>query len=74
METTLVVRGRYDGRTFHPDEPMPDAVGPAELVITPVETVRRISVVEAIGKAPVQRTLEDIEAQLREDREEWGDL
>src|SRR4051812_45563458 len=35
MDQTLIVRGRYAGRTFIPDGPLPDAEGTAELVITP---------------------------------------
>jgi len=36
MEQTLIVRGRYAGRTFIADGPLPDAEKPAELVITPL--------------------------------------
>jgi hypothetical protein len=73
MEQTLVVRGRYVGRTFIPDGPLPDAEGPAELVIAPNTPQGRGSVAEAFGTAPVLRTGDDILAQVRGERDEWGD-
>ena len=73
MEQTLVVRGRYVGRTFIPDGPLPDAEGPAELVITPAKPQGRGSVADAFGTAPVLRTGDDILAQVRAERDEWGD-
>jgi hypothetical protein len=35
MAHTLIIRGRYVGRTFIPEGPLPDEEGTAELVITP---------------------------------------
>ena len=72
MDQTLIVRGRYAGRTFIPDGPLPDAEGPAELVITPTPQARG-SVADAFGTAPVLRSGEDILAQVRAERDEWGD-
>ena len=51
MDQTLIVRGRYAGRTFIPDGPLPDAEGPAELVITPAPAWPRGSVADAFGSA-----------------------
>ena len=73
MGQTLIVRGRYAGRTFIPDGPLPDAEGPAELVITPTPPQERGSVADAFGAAPVLRSGDDILAQLRAERDEWGD-
>ena len=73
MEQTLIVRGRYAGRTFIPDGPLPDAEGPAELVITPTQPQPRGSVADAFGTAPVLRSGDDIMAQVRAERDEWGD-
>lgn len=73
MDQTLVVRGRYAGRTFIPDEPLPDAEGPAELVITPSPLQARGSVADAFGTAAVLRSREDILTQVRAERDEWGD-
>ena len=73
MDQTLIVRGRYAARTFIPDGPLPDAEGPAELVITAARTPARGSVADAFGTAPVLRTKDDILAQVQAEREEWGD-
>jgi hypothetical protein len=73
MDQTLIVRGRYVGRTFIPDGPLPDAEGAAELVIIPTPAQARGSVADAFGTAPVLRTGDDILAQVRADRDEWGD-
>lgn len=68
MEQTLIVRGRYTGRTFIPDGPLPDEEGTAELVISPTLPRSRTSVADAFGTAPVLRSGDDILAQVRADR------
>ncbi len=73
MSEPLVVRGRYSGHTFIPDGPLPDAEGTAELVITPHTAGPAGSVFDLFGKAPRLRTTDDIAAQLREEREVWGE-
>jgi len=73
MEQTLTVRGRYVGRTFIPDDPLPDEEGMAELVITPTRPQARGSVADAFGSAAVLRSGDDILARVRADRDEWGD-
>lgn len=73
MDQTLTIRGRYVGRTFIPDGPLPDAEGAAELRITPVSPGTGGSVADAFGRAAVLRSGDDILAQVRADRDEWGD-
>ena len=73
MGQTLIVRGRYAGRTFIPDGPLPDAEGVAELVIIPTPPQARGSVADAFGTAPLLRNGDDILAQVRAERDEWGD-
>ena len=73
MSQTLVIRGRYTGRAFIPDGPLPDAEGAAELVITPEAPRLGGSVADAFGTASVLRSGDDILAQVRADRDEWGD-
>ena len=73
MDQALILRGRYAGRTFIPDGPLPDAEGPAELIITPTVPRARGSVADAFGRAPVLRSGDDILAQVRAERDEWGD-
>ena len=46
---------------------------PAALVITPSQPPARGSVADAFGTAPVLRSGEDILAQVRAERDEWGD-
>jgi hypothetical protein len=73
MSEPLVVRGRYSGHAFIPDGPLPDAEGPAELIITPQAPLVARSAFESFGKAPRLRSAEDIAAQLREERDAWGE-
>lgn len=73
MEQSLTIRGRYADRTFIPDGPMPDGEGTAELVITPLPSQAHRSVADAFGRAAVLRTGADLLAQVRADRDEWGD-
>ena len=73
MNQTLIVPGRYAGRMFIPDGLLPDAEGTAQLVITPAPAQVRGSVADAFGTAPVLRAGDDILAQVRADRDEWGD-
>jgi hypothetical protein len=73
MNQTLIVSGRYAGRVFVPDGPLPDAEGAAQLVITPAPDQARGSVADAFGTAAVLRTGEEILAQVRAERDEWGD-
>lgn len=80
MKTAIVIQGTYDGRAFIPAEPMPDAIGHAELIVVPEQPAmpdapKRPSIWDAIGKLPVeqQRSAEDIDAQIREERDSWGD-
>lgn len=73
MSQTLIIRGRYAGRTFIPDGPLPNAEGTAELVITPAARRSNGSIADAFGAAPVLRSDDAILAQVRADRDEWGD-
>ncbi|HKB35405.1 MAG TPA: hypothetical protein VKD72_03060 [Gemmataceae bacterium] len=77
MHSAWVIRGHFDGRTFVPDEPLPPLKGTAELIVFPDATgptqAPRGSIFDLIGKAPQLRTGEDIAAQIREERESWGE-
>lgn len=69
----LIVHGRYVGRTFIPEGPLPDAEGAAELVITPIVPRSAGSIADAFGKATIPRSGDEILAQVRADRDEWDD-
>lgn len=73
MEKPMIIPGRYSGKTFIPDVPLPEGEGKAELVITPTSSKPDRSIADSFGKAAVLRSGEEIFAQLRSDREDWGD-
>ena len=72
MDQALVIRGRYSGRTFIPDGPLPDAEGAAELIITPAAPRSTGSVADAFGTAARLRSGDDIAAQILAERDDWG--
>lgn len=77
MNTALVIHGKIAEGRFVSDEPMPDVEGPAELIVyakaTPREERTGISIFDLFGKAEHLRSAEDIDAQIREEREAWGE-
>jgi hypothetical protein len=73
MDQTLIIRGRYAGRTFIPADPLPDTEGTAELIILPTSAHARGSIADAFGNAPVLRSGAEILAQVQAERNEWGD-
>jgi hypothetical protein len=75
MSEAVVIRGRYVNRTFVPDEPLPAVEGSAELIVIPTKPLaaKTGSIFDHFGKAPVLRSRENIEAQIEEDRDEWGE-
>ncbi|MBL8828516.1 MAG: hypothetical protein JNM18_16150 [Planctomycetaceae bacterium] len=73
METKLTVAGRYVGRTFIPDGPLPEGDGTAILVITPTPRPVKQSIAAAFGRASVLRSGDDIMREAQADRAEWGD-
>jgi hypothetical protein len=72
MNQAVIVHGRYVGRTFIPDTPLPDTEGDAELVITPTVSRSNRSIADAFGRASVLRSGDEILAEVRADRDEWG--
>jgi hypothetical protein len=75
MSNAIVIHGRYVNRTFIPDEPLPAVEGSAELIVIPIKpsSAQAGSIIDHFGKAPVLRPREDIEAQIRKERAEWGE-
>jgi hypothetical protein len=77
MSEAIVVRGSYVGQAFIAGEPLPAVEGPAELIVFPQKNVgasaQPLSIFDLFGKAPILRSAEDIETQLREEREAWGE-
>jgi hypothetical protein len=77
MPQALVIRGRYANQTFIPDEPLPATEGEAQLIVIPAESSRSPaapgSIFDLLGRAARLRSAEDIQAQVREERDAWGE-
>ena len=69
---SVMIRGTFSNKTFVPTDPLPEAEGPAELIVhvqSPKDA--RPSIYDAFGKAKEPRTAEDLDAQLEEERAAW---
>jgi hypothetical protein len=80
IDSITVIHGTFANNLFVPDEPPPPVQGRAELIVFPdreasglVADSTRASVFALLGKAPVLRTGEDIDAQLEAERQAWDD-
>jgi len=75
MDVAIVIHGIVSERQFISNEPMPDVEGPAELIVFPKEMPQKVkkgtSIFDFFGKAEHLRSAEDIDAQVREEREAW---
>ncbi len=74
MDSPVIIRGTFLNKTFVPSDPLPEAEGPAELIVY-VQSAKgpRHSISEAFGKAKNLRTAADLDAQLAEERAAWDD-
>jgi len=78
MERVIVVHGRLTGpRQVELDESVTEMEGEVEVVLRPI-SVRRESkaedIFDYIARLPGgTRTKEDIDQQIREERDSWGD-
>jgi hypothetical protein len=74
MDSPVVIRGTFFNKTFVPTDPLPEAEGPAELIVHAQSSKEpRHSICDAFGTAEHLRTAEDLDAQLAEERAAWGD-
>jgi len=78
MERAIVVRGRLaDSRHVELDEPVTEMKGPVEVVLRPLPERaegEEEDIFDFIAKLPLgTRSKEDIDRQIREERESWGD-
>jgi hypothetical protein len=70
----IVIRGRFADGTFVSNEPLPTVEGTAELIVYPSpQGNQKRSIFDLFGRAAHLRDAEDINAQVREEREAWGD-
>jgi len=78
MERAIVVRGKLaDAKHIELDEPVTELEGPVEVVLrrVPSETeAQEEDIFDFIASLPPgTRSKEDIDRQIREERESWGD-
>lgn len=78
MERAVVVTGKLsDVRHVELDEPVTEITGEVEVVLRPVKRKRAAkteSIFDLIARLPGgTRSKEDIDRQIREERESWGD-
>ena len=76
MDAAIVIHGKIASGQFIADEPLPNVEGQAQLIVYAKDSIRTEprggSVFELFGKAEHLRSGEDIDAQIREEREAWG--
>lgn len=74
MNSPVVIRGTFFNKTFVPSDPLPEAEGPAELIVHPeMSKEPPHSIFDAFGTAEHLRSAEALDAQLAEERAAWGD-
>ena len=73
----MVVRGRLHGRHIDLDEPVDQLDGEVEVVVRSVERRDGIGVEDVFkflrSLPPGTRTKDDIDRQIAEERDSWGD-
>lgn len=76
MERAIIVRGRLSGpRRIDLDEPVDEVTGEVEVVVRSVEAKpARRSLADVLRSLPPgTRSKEDIDRQIAEERDSWGD-
>ncbi len=77
MERGVIVRGRLHGRRIDLDESVEELEGEVEIVVRPVEAGRANTVESDFefmrSLSPGTRTKDDIDRQITEERNPWGD-
>ena len=72
----VVMRGRLTGRHIDLDGPVDQPDGEVEVVVRPIESERAAveNIFQFIRSLPAgTRTKDDIDRQLAEERDSWGD-
>jgi hypothetical protein len=77
MERAVVVRGRLHGRQIDLDEPVEAPEGEVEVVVRAVPAVGATRVQDVFeflrSLPPGQRRKDDIDRQVAEERDAWGE-
>ena len=72
MDAAWVARGRLVDGKFVPDSPLPELEGPAELIVyLQAQDATQGSVFDLLGKASRLRSAEEIDQQVRAERDAW---
>lgn len=78
MERAIIVRGRLSGpRRIDLDEPVDEVTGEVEVVVRPIEPKEAQPAQDVFeflrSLPPGTRSKEDIDRQIAEERDSWGD-
>lgn len=77
MQRAIIVRGRLSGpKRIELDEPVEDVTGEVEVVVRAVEPAEKHgqSIFDFLRSLPPgTRSKEDIDRQIAEERDSWGD-
>ena len=78
MQRAIIVRGRLSGRSrIDLDEPVDELTGEVEVVVRPIERTEatpKQDIFEFLRSLPPgTRSKEDIDRQIAEERDSWGD-
>ena len=77
MQRAIIVRGRLSGpRRIDLDEPVDEVTGEVEVFVRPIqaEPAPKRDLFEVLRSLPPgTRTKEDIDQQIAEERDSWGD-
>jgi hypothetical protein len=77
MESPVIIRGTFANQVFIPEGPMPEIEGRAELIVYEQPPVSDqdddASLFDLFGKAPQLRSAEELDAQLKAERDSWDD-
>jgi hypothetical protein len=77
MDSPVIIRGTFTNQVFVPESPMPQIEGPAELIMyqqkPESDDENDSSLFNLFGKAPQLRSAEELDAQLKAERDSWDD-
>lgn len=78
MQRAIIVRGRLSGRSrIDLDEPVDELTGEVEVVVRPIvptEATPKQDIFDFLRSLPPgTRSKEDIDRQIAEERDSWGD-
>jgi hypothetical protein len=77
MDSPVIFRGTFTNQVFVPESPIPQIEGRAELIVYEQKPESNdeddSSLFDLFGKAPQLRSAEELDAQLKAERDSWDD-